>query len=350
MSSPKIRVLIVDDSAVARRFAQDALADSREIEVIGTAANGLLALEKIASCSPDVVILDLEMPEMNGLATLAEMNKRNLRASVLMFSNLTQRGARQTLEALALGALDYVAKPASNNAEDFRRALLAKVKALGERKRPASTLPVPALRALTPVDPTAAHSRIELLVLAASTGGPKAISEVLEKLGAPLPIPTLIVQHMPAEFTKMFAERLAAKVNVPVREAVDLMKPQPREIYIAPGDFHLSLISSNKEALLKLDKAAPENHVRPAADVLFRSAAAVYGPRTLAVVLTGMGQDGLEGARAVRKAGGQVIVQDEATSVVWGMPGIVARSGIANAVVPLGEMANEIVRRIRASR
>jgi len=348
------RVLIVDDSTVIRRLLSDVLAGDASIEVVGTAPNGRIALQKITQLNPDLVTLDIEMPEMDGLATIAEIRKTHPRLPVIMFSTLTQKGAAATLSALSLGASDYVTKPANVGnvtaaMAAVREQLIPKIKALcrldaeehpGVAIRPGKT---PAVRSATGGLTTRPRPP-EVIAIGVSTGGPNALTEVFTQLPGDLNVPILIVQHMPPVFTKYLAERLSAVSAIPVTEATSGERIAPGRAWLAPGNFHMGLTKAAGSPAIQLHQGPPENSCRPAVDVLFRSVAEVYGSRALAVVLTGMGCDGLRGCRAIDAAGGRIIVQDEATSVVWGMPGAVAGAGLADAVLPLSRIAPELVR------
>jgi len=352
---PKIRVLVVDDAVVFRRLVADELSTDPAIEVVGTAANGRLALAKLDQLNPDLVILDIEMPELDGLATLREIRKTRPRLPVIMFSALTERGAAASLDALSLGATDYFAKPVSAGGLDasrkvLRDELIPEIKALCGRPAKGSLptpCPIPA-PAASPARPAAAV--VEVVAVAASTGGPNALADVFAGLPADLPVPVVVVQHMPPTFTRLLAQRLSAHSAIQVEEAPPGGVLRPGHAWLAPGDFHLAVGREGGQVRTRLSQDPAENSCRPAADVLFRSVARVFGPGALAVVLTGMGQDGLRGCEAIRAAGGQVLVQDEATSVVWGMPGYVARAGLADRVLPLGLVGPEVVRRVRAGR
>ena len=346
---PKTRVLVVDDSVTVRRLLTDALSADPELEVVASAANGRIALQKIIQCAPDVVTLDVEMPEMDGIATLKEIRKTHPALPVIMFSALTERAASATLEALAQGATDYVTKPSAQGAvhgsgtsgamQAIRDDLGRRIKALVRRAGP--RLPV----SVRPVAPGNAPFSPDILAIGASTGGPNAIADVLKQLRK-LPIPTVITQHMPPVFTKLFAERLAAQGPHKVREAAEGDVLEPGLVLVAPGDHHMTLKREGTRVVVRLNQAPQENSCRPAVDVMFRSVVDLYGSRVLAVILTGMGQDGLRGCELVRAAGGQIIAQDEASSVVWGMPGFVAKAKLAHAVVPLDQVALNISRRI----
>lgn len=352
----KIRVLIVDDAVVIRRLVSDVLATDSDIEVVGTAANGRIALQKIPQCNPDVVTMDVEMPDLNGIETVRELRKTWPKLPVIMFSTLTERGGAATFDALAAGASDYATKPANVGSvtaglETVRQDLIPKIKALAGRHQvppPATALrPQPVRPAPRPAAAlaSAAARGIEILTIGVSTGGPNALAELMPALPASFPVPIVIVQHMPPMFTRLLAERLNAQSALTVVEGQAGMKLQPGWAYIAPGDFHMLVERKATGAALTLNQAPPENSCRPAVDVLFRSVVEQYHAQTLGVILTGMGQDGLRGCELIREAGGQVVVQDEQTSVVWGMPGFVARAGLADRVLPLNMIAPELVRR-----
>jgi two-component system chemotaxis response regulator CheB len=351
---PRIRVLIVDDSVVVRRLVADVVSSDPGCEVVGTAANGKIALAKIVQVNPDVVTMDIEMPEMDGLETLVALRKTHPRLPVIMFSTLTERAAAATLKALTLGANDYVTKPSATSvaaaSQQLREQLLAKVRLFGGPALGAPR-PVAAPRAPTPL--AKAHSstaRVDVLMIGCSTGGPNALTTLLEAFPPNPSVPVVIVQHMPPVFTRLLADRLRTQTNLRVKEAQGGETLAPGDLWIAPGDYHMIVRRDGLAARLALVQTPPENSCRPAVDVLFRSVVEFYGPRTLAVVMTGMGQDGLRGCEHVREAGGQIVVQDEATSVVWGMPGFVANAGLADAVLPLGQIAPEVWRRIGGSR
>ncbi|MGE0042045.1 MAG: chemotaxis response regulator protein-glutamate methylesterase [Vicinamibacterales bacterium] len=357
----RIRVLVVDDAVVVRRLVTDALSAAPDIEIAGTAANGRIALQKIPQVNPDLVTLDVEMPELDGLGTLREIRKVWPRLPVIMFSTLTERGASTTLDALAAGASDYVTKPANVGSvtaglQRVRDDLVPKIRALvpGRLSSPAPAAPVaPAAPAAAPAaSPAAVRGRaaVDVVAIGVSTGGPNALAAVLPALPAALPVPIVIVQHMPPMFTRMLAERLHQQSQIAVHEGQDGMRLEPGAAYIAPGNFHMTVERRAGGCYLALNQDPPENSCRPAADPLFRSVVRAYGGGVLGVVLTGMGHDGLRGAEHVRDAGGHVLAQDEATSVVWGMPGFVAKAGLADRVLPLELVAREIELRVAAGR
>ena len=345
-----IRVLIIDDSAVMRSLLRMTLASCAEVELAGIAVDGLAGMEAIERLKPSLVLLDIEMPRMNGLEVLAEIHGRNLPVRVIMCSTLTRRGASITLEALARGATDYVAKPTAQlgvreGVETLRRDLLPKIRALfsarehglppGSARGPLRMSDQSAPRAAAPAG---------VVTVGVSTGGPAALEKFLPALPADFPLPVLIAQHMPPLFTALLAERLNGLCRIPVREANAGEILQPGAAYLARGDWHMRTIGSAAHCSLRLTRAAPEQYCCPSVDVLFRSAASVYGSGVLAVVLTGMGSDGLDGCRAVHAAGGKILVQNRETSAVWGMPGVVADAGLADQIVPLEAMAAEVVR------
>lgn len=384
----EIRVLIVDDSTVARRVLREIIVDEPGLCVAGLAVDGRQALAMLDECDPDLVTLDIEMPEMDGLTALAELRRRRPRLPVIMFSTLTHRGASATIEALSLGASDYVAKPVGTGGlrehmEHLRLELMPRIRALarmgGRESRPGaqvpetSPLPSPTLRrepfpadyvlppdrptppaGRTSPDPSAPQRQLsqaaELLLIGVSTGGPSALARLLPSLPDPLPVPVLIVQHMPPLFTRMLADRLDQLCPLQVREAEPGVRPEPGEVWLARGDRHLEVARESGRLALCEHQGPPVNSCRPAVDLLFLSAARACGSSALALVLTGMGHDGLDGARAIRAAGGLVLAQDEESSVVWGMPGAVAGAGLADAVLPLEALGARIAHLLRPAR
>jgi two-component system, chemotaxis family, protein-glutamate methylesterase/glutaminase len=353
----KVRVLVVDDSAVIRRLLTDILSSDPSIEVVGTAANGSIALAKIPQVVPDVVTLDVEMPDMNGLDVLAEVRRTYRWLPVIMFSSVTERAAATTLQALALGATDYVTKPSQLGGLDaavqhVREQLVPKIRGLCAVDTPPATALRSELGPPSPLGPVAAVAAppgtapVGILAVGASTGGPQALSSLFADLPRTLSVPVVIVQHMPPLFTKLLADRLSSNCPMAFHEARDGDRLEPGHAWIAPGDHHMRVVRDASGARIAIDQAPPENSCRPAVDVLFRSVAAAFGPAALAVVLTGMGQDGLRGCQQVREQAGQIVVQDQASSVVWGMPGFVAKAGLAQAVLPLSHIAAEVLRRI----
>lgn len=346
-----VRVLVVDDSVVVRRLVTEALQEDPGIEVVGVAANGRIALDKIEQLGPDLVTLDIEMPVMDGLTTLRRIRGRHPEVSVVMFSTLTDRGASATLTALENGADDYVTKPSSVSSigearEVVRRELVPKILALAGRGRTSATASRTVRKHGPPRRPSDGSTPVGVLVIGASTGGPDALTTLLTSLPADLPVPVVVVQHMPPVFTRHFAERLDGKCALRVSEAVAGDVVQRGRVLIAPGDWHLRLTGTPSRPVVALDQGPRENFCRPAVDVLFSSAAEVFGRRVLALVMTGMGADGAAGATDIAAAGGEVYVQDEATSVVWGMPGAAHARGVASQVLPLPEIADALVARV----
>jgi two-component system chemotaxis response regulator CheB len=346
MAAGKIRVLIVDDSAVIRGLVSRWLLEDPGVEVVGSVMNGQEAVRKARELGPDVVILDIEMPVMDGLAALPGILAAAPQARVIMASTLTQKGAEVTIKALSMGAADYLPKPDAGRiagAQTYRDELLAKVKALGARRlRQASgvAVPVPAASpAPVRLRPLARSAPAGVLVIGSSTGGPQALREVIGGLAGRIHVPVLIAQHMPPTFTATLAQHLSRQTGATVSEARDGDLLRPGHFLIAPGDYHMTIVRKGPIPSVVLDQSPPENFCRPAVDPLFRSAAAVYGARTLGLVLTGMGSDGRQGGHAIVEAGGAILAQDEDSSVVWGMPGAVANAGLAAAVKPLKELA-----------
>ena len=353
----KIRVLVVDDAVVVRKIVTDVLSEDPEIEIAGVAANGKIAVQKLTQCSPDIITLDVEMPEMNGIETVKKIRETHPKIPIIMFSTLTERGAEVTLDALAAGANDYVAKPANVGSvavakERVKSELAEKIKAL-VTLRPTNDQKIVAAQSrvvLKSASTVSSGSQVfHVVAIGVSTGGPNALAEVLPKLPANFPVPIVIVQHMPPLFTKMLADRLSTKCSLKATEGAEGMPIEAGNIYLAPGDYHMELARREGKVVIHTNKNPQENSCRPAVDPLFRSVVAVYGGNVLGVILTGMGQDGLLGCGGVKEAGGVVIVQDEPSSVVWGMPGYVAKAGIADAVLPLNEIAFEIMRRVKST-
>jgi two-component system chemotaxis response regulator CheB len=360
---PMIDVLVVDDSFVMRKLIISTLESHPSIRVVGTAEDGQQALQALDRCKPDVVILDVEMPVMDGLTALDEIRRRERRLPVLMFSSLTQRGAQTTIEALTRGASDYVGKPTQVQDLDqafrvLQQELIPKLIALGERAQssragvamPASTWPQGVRRTAAPKNRsnTAGASGIDAVCIGVSTGGPVALVSLIEAWTRPLPVPVFVVQHMPPRFTQLLADRLSGLGCMPVQEPYDGQLAQPGQIYLAPGGWHMTLERQSQGVRLRVVDLPPQGSCKPSVDLLFRSAAEVYGPHLLGVVMTGMGHDGLMGSQCIVDAGGEVWAQDQASSVVWGMPGAIAQAGLAQAIVPLQDIATNIVRRVQA--
>ena len=340
-ADPRVRVLICDDSLTVRGAMCRIIESDPALLLVGRAGNGAEALRQAAALKPDVLVLDVEMPVMDGLSALPSLLRADPGLKVLMASALTTRGADIALSALRAGAADYVPKPSSAGeigaADGFRAELLAKVKALGRRRRtPLVPLQRPTARA-TPAYPP------RVLAIGASTGGPQALFTLFSSLPRQFPLPVVVTQHMPKTFTAMLAEHITRLGFMPCAEAADGAVLRPGEALLAPGERHLLIEPRADRLVARLSDAAPENFCRPAVDPMLRSLAAATAGQALAVILTGMGHDGLAGSRALVAAGGQVLAQDEASSVVWGMPGAVAQAGLAAEVLPIASLAARII-------
>ncbi|WP_206378221.1 protein-glutamate methylesterase/protein-glutamine glutaminase [Sneathiella limimaris] len=362
------RVMIVDDSAVIRGFLSRWLNEEADIEVVASAVNGAVALKEFEKHRPEIVVLDIEMPEMDGMTALPKLIEMDRDVKVIMASTLTLRNADISMKALAKGAADYIPKPESTRQADdkeiFHRDLVAKIKALGEtrRRKLGEQTPPPVQPTRKELPPVASASgglykgaNVELrpfrsngllpkaLAIGSSTGGPQALFSLFEKLKGKLAsIPVFITQHMPATFTAILAEHLSKIAGIPCREAVDGEKVENGHIYLAPGDWHMTVVKDGTDLKISLNQNPPENFCRPAVDPMLRSLDTVFGSRLLTVILTGMGQDGQKGCEQLAKSGGYVIAQDEESSVVWGMPGAVATAGLSNAVLPLTSIPGAI--------
>jgi two-component system, chemotaxis family, protein-glutamate methylesterase/glutaminase len=365
-----LKVMIVDDSAVVRGLVTRWIEQENDMILSGFATDGAKGIERIKEAQPDVLILDIEMPNMGGLEALPKLLAAKPGLKVLMASTLTTQGANITLRALELGAADFIPKPDSSRiggAEGFRVELVTKIRALCGRTRmwpipphqgpqgepqstakpqsPAHLSPLAQSAPLSSVRPKASGlggfnpRRIEALFIGASTGGPPALRQFLLGLGPDWTLPIFIVQHMPASFTAILAEHLDKALSFKVAEAKDGDIAHPKHVYIAPGDFHMSVTKQGESVCLRLDQSPAVNWCRPAVDPLFASAAEVYGNRALGVVLTGMGHDGRDGAIKLVHTGAHIIAQDEASSVVWGMPGAVAEAGLCDIIRPLDGLA-----------
>jgi two-component system, chemotaxis family, protein-glutamate methylesterase/glutaminase len=343
----RIRVLVVDDSASVRSLMTRALGGDPALQIVGTAANGVIGLAKTAQLSPHVITLDIEMPNMNGLEMLKRVRQEFPDVVVIMASTLTAPGATATLDALMLGAHDYITKPTGCGDMEqcmatLRAELLPKIKQFFTAGPGVDTSAAPIVRKCAAVGPPLAVRR-EVLALGVSTGGPNALSAIMPHFPVPFPHPVLIVQHMPPLFTKLLAERLQRLTKLQVEEATQGCRVEAGKILIAPGGSHMRVSKGEQGAMVSLEQTPARNSCRPSVDVLFESVNEVYGANTIAAVLTGMGQDGLRGAETLKASGAYIIAQDEATSVVWGMPGFVAKAGLADAVVPLGGIVPEVL-------
>lgn len=348
-----IRVLIVDDSAVIRGALGRIVDAESDMTVVTTAPNGRVALDALRHTRIDVVLLDVEMPEMDGLTALPLILAQYPETRVIMASSLTQKGAEVTLTALAMGASDFIAKPAAKSGSatlaSVSLEIASKVRAIGRAARGRRTVPS-VTRVQVPVHTELLAARTEgaaprILAIASSTGGPNALEAVLSALPKDFALPILITQHMPPVFTMLLAQRLERDSGRSCVEAKDGDLIKPNCTYIAPGDYHMIVQTNEGLPYVRLTKSDPENYCRPSADPMLRSIAAIYGASTLTIVLTGMGDDGMRGCREVKAHGGQILVQDEATSVVWGMPGAVANAGLAAAVLPLPQIGPAILAR-----
>ncbi len=370
-TSNPFRVLVVDDSAVIRGFISRWLEEDDNISVVGTASNGQMALNSVVSSDAEVVLLDIEMPVMDGLTALPLLKKAVPDLQILMASSLTKRNAEISIKALGLGAADYVPKPESNrdvtSRVNFRHELITKVKALASTRRKQRGEELPTMGAAEDARPftktpqtktsslhlfksvegasseiklkAASKLKPEIMAIGASTGGPQALVKFLTQAKGFLDIPVVITQHMPPSFTSILAQHISKATGKDAHEGIEGERVKPGVIYVAPGDHHMVLRKEHDVVRIRLNQDAQENFCRPAVDPMFRSIASIYGAKTLSVILTGMGHDGLEGSRKIVEAGGTLVAQDEETSVVWGMPGSVAVAGICSSVLPLDELA-----------
>ncbi|MEG3618277.1 chemotaxis response regulator protein-glutamate methylesterase [Magnetovibrio sp. PR-2] len=375
--------MVVDDSAVIRGLITRMLEGDSELTVTASVGNGQLAVNQLTRKPGeiDVVILDIEMPVMDGLTALPLLLKADPNVKVIMASTLTKRNAEVSMKALSLGATEYVPKPSTarelSGENDFRMELLNKVKGLGIVHRQQVGKPMPkATPGATPAAKPAAGAapaapkaegwkvnkssevqlrqagtnKPDIIAIGSSTGGPQALFEFLKALPKTLNLPIVITQHMPATFTSILAEHITRMSGWPCAEATDGAVLEPGKILLAPGDYHMIVTQKGPQRAVKLTQDPPENFCRPAVDPMFRSIAQVYGGRVLGVILTGMGNDGSKGAQHLIDAGGTVIAQDEKTSVVWGMPGAAAAAGVCSAVLPLGELAGHATNFINRTR
>jgi two-component system, chemotaxis family, protein-glutamate methylesterase/glutaminase len=357
-----IRVMVVDDAVVVRGLVSRWIEEEPGLVLAASVRTGRDAVAQVERAHPDVVVLDVEMPELDGISALPLLLEKNRDLVVIMASTLTRRNAEVSLRALSLGAADYIPKPETNHgittSATFRRELIDKIRQLGGRRRRRDLLPRPspaapgarpALRAVEPAPPsiklrpfTAALPRV--LVIGSSTGGPQALTQVVAGLSGIFErIPVLITQHMPPTFTTILAEHLARASGRPAYEPNHGQPINPGALYLAPGGKHMRVARRNGVPVIAIDEGPLVNFCRPAVDPLFSSVAQVWGSATLALILTGMGSDGTLGAGDIVAAGGSVIAQDEATSVVWGMPGSAAQAGWCSAVLPLEQIAPKLV-------
>ncbi len=366
--SNAIRVMVVDDSAVVRGLVARWVDEDPDMETVGRFANGQIALAGIVKAAPDVIILDIEMPVMDGMTALPQLLKLKPEVKVIMSSTLTRKNAEISLQALSLGATDYIPKPETNRgvttSQEFRSELLRKVKAMMSGRvaaaRPVGQSATPATAPAPSATPAAAVARVasqlrpfssvkpKILAIGSSTGGPQALAVVIEALApATADIPVLITQHMPPTFTAILAEHLARSSGRTAKEGEDGEIVVPGTIYVAPGGLHMEVRQKAGETVLHVYDGPVINYCKPAVDPMFESVMKIYGSAVLALVLTGMGHDGAAGAKMIADAGGSVIAQDEATSVVWGMPGAAAEAGACAAILPLegiGPKASTVLR------
>lgn len=348
MSSRPLRVLVVDDSAIYRKAVRELLEKTPDVEVVGVAANGKIALQKIEQLKPDLLTLDIEMPEMDGIEVLKHLQQNKIDVAAIMLSAFTEEGAKRTTDAVNLGAFDFVLKPQGSNAQEsigkLRRELLPKIEAF--RINYLLTHPTSSSSKLEFVDAPAERwsGPTELIVIGVSTGGPASLTKVLPRIPKNFGLPILIVQHMPPIFTKSLAEDLDKKCQLEVREAAAGDKVRPGQILIAPGGKQMKIEREDHGVFVRITDDPPERSCRPSADYLFRSAAEVYGGSVTAVIMTGMGDDGTEGCRLLKRRGAKVIAQDEASCVVYGMPRQVAEAGLADIVCTLTRIPDMIQR------
>lgn len=395
--SRQIKVMVVDDSVVIRGLIGRWIGEEPEMQLVGSHRNGRLAVEDVAKSRPDVIILDIEMPDMDGLTALPLLLKGSPGTRIIMASTLTRRNAEISLRALSLGATDYVPKPESNSevttSKPFRTELLDKIKAIGGQRDGfssagsfrASRVTAPATgRGLTGTPPLTSRRSVadnanratavptslraassgggvqlrnfgtvrpRALLIGSSTGGPQALEKLLQEIGPQMrSVPILITQHMPVTFTAILADHLGRASGMPAAEAKDGDVVKDGHIYVAPGGKHMELVKQAGQAVVKLTDGPPVNFCKPAVDPFFETAAKVYGAASLGLILTGMGHDGAAGARHIVDAGGSVIAQDEATSVVWGMPGAAAQAGVCAAIVPLPQIGSKVLRMFKGER
>lgn len=346
-----VRVMICDDSATIRGAIARMLEAEGDIAVVAKVANGRLAVEELPRVRPDVVILDIEMPVLDGMAALPLLLRADPAVRIIMASTLTTRGADIALRALRLGAADYLPKPSTIGAvgdDGFRRELVQKVRGLARLRR--HPLPLrPTGQGVPPLRPAPAR-RPHLLAIGSSTGGPQALFTLIQGLGRTIDIPVVLTQHMPPAFTAMLADHLTRLGALPCHEARDGEDLRPGQIAMAPGDRHLLVDGTPGRLRARLSSDPPENFCRPSVDPMLRSATASCDGRVLVTMLTGMGHDGLAGTRAVVAAGGAAIAQDEATSIVWGMPGAIAQAGLCHAILPLPMIAPKLLDLLKGPR
>jgi two-component system chemotaxis response regulator CheB len=369
LENTKLKVLIVDDTIVYRKIVSDVLTEIPSVEVVGTAHNGKAALTKIASLKPDLLTLDIEMPEMNGLKVLEELKQRGSEVGVIMLSTLTLEGGALTMKALELGAFDFIPKPSADTMAENRQIVKnamapilkefmrnRSIRSILYSKAPEKTFKKydslasnkPVVKSPRVFKASILKSKSEIVAIGISTGGPKALAEMLPQIPKNVGVPILIVQHMPPVFTQSLATSLNSKCEIQVKEAIDGEPVEPNIAYIAPGGKQMKIEagSDGKKRIIKITNDPPENSCRPSADYLFRSVADHYVGRATGVIMTGMGIDGTKGLQQMKENGATVIAQDENSCVVYGMPKIPIESGLADIVSPLNRIASEIVKTI----
>jgi two-component system chemotaxis response regulator CheB len=367
VGSRRIRVMIADDAVVVRGLFARWIDAEPDLQVVATVRTGREALDRLAHADPDVVVLDVDMPELDGLAALPLLLQKKRDLTIIMASTLTRRNAEVSLKALSLGATDYIPKPQTAVAIDptssFRRELIEKIRVLANRRKrtaadpplaqPGEQSALPKIGRAPPLVPQQPVQKLRafpgvvprVLVIGASTGGPQALTGLMKELrGVIDDFPVLITQHMPPTFTTILAEHIARVSGKPAREAMDGHEINSGNIYLAPGGKHMTVARRDGIAVTEVTDDPPINFCKPAVDPMFASAASVWGQWVLGLVLTGMGADGLQGSKRIVAGGGAVIAQDEATSVIWGMPGQVAQAGLASAILPLDQIAATITR------
>ena len=351
----KIKVLIVDDSVVIRKIVSSVLSEDPDLEVVGTAANGKIALQKIHQLNPDILTLDVEMPVMDGLETLSEAKKIDADLPIIMFSSFTERAGKKTIEALMLGAFDYVTKPSNSlgisvTNKKIQDELIPKIKEFCFKKSAVNVSSNIPPKVTNPIINVSSSKKIDILAIGASTGGPNALAKLLPTFSNDFPVPIVIVQHMPSFFTKLLAKQLSEKSHVDVFEAKSGDKLYPGKAWIAPGEHHMIIEKKIDGIYILLNQEPKENSCRPSIDPLFKSISKVYEAKALSIILTGMGQDGLFGCQYIKEAGGQVIVQDKNSSIVWGMPGVVSNAGLADQILPLNKIGETVISKVKVGR
>lgn len=356
----EVRVMLCDDSALMRRLIRTAIDSEASLSVVCEAKDGQDALDKLGEAKPDIIVMDIEMPVMDGVQAVREIRRINRNVPIVMFSSLTSRGAQASFDAIAAGASDFSPKPSGAGHIDqamdsLKGDLLPKLMFWATRRRIQSGFQgrinrIPAQPESPQRSQNKSREKVGIVAIGVSTGGPQALAKVFSALPHDLPVPVVVAQHMPPVFTGLLAQRLAEQTGHNVREASGGETLDAGHVLIAPGDHHMTVARDGNRFVAKLDRGPPVNSCRPSIDPLFRSVAEFYGRHALGVVLTGMGQDGLRGAMRLHECGARILAQDEATSVVWGMPGEIAKHGLADRVVAIDRIAHEILSALRAGR